>query len=405
MKKRLTNNIGMKILSVVLAVLVWLLVANSDDPVTTEKYADIPVKIINESVLTELGYAYEILEGSEVTVTVKGKASILRNLNAGDFSAVADFSKLSMVDAVPIDVTAKKYNNQLEITLGNVNTMKIKRDELTSISLPVNIVLNGEVSEGQAVGVAQGNPNLVKVTGPTSVLNTAKEVRAEVNIDGISQDITTTVKPEIFNKDGEKIKNSQIKVDTESIAVSVELWNTKMVKVKLNHVGKPASGYGLASFDYEPKAVTIAAPDDVLGSMESITLTAIDLGGMSENYDGTIEIPATDLPKNTILVGDQTDIKVKATIERIINKDISISAKKITVKGNHNGYKVSFKEGKYKINLDGAKSLADSMDEKTLAPWINIEDLYEGDHTVTLHVKEPDGIYIKSVPDIQITLK
>ena len=58
-----------------------------------------------------------------------------------DFQAVADFSKLSKVDAVPIDVTAKKYSDQLDITLGTTNTMKIKKDEVVTISVPVNITV------------------------------------------------------------------------------------------------------------------------------------------------------------------------------------------------------------------------------------------------------------------------
>lgn len=48
-------------------------------------------------------------------------------MGISDFQAIADFSKLSKVDAVPIDVTAKKYSDQLDITLGTTNTMKIKK--------------------------------------------------------------------------------------------------------------------------------------------------------------------------------------------------------------------------------------------------------------------------------------
>ena len=132
LKNLINNNIGMKVLSVFIAVLIWLLVANINDPVRTERFSDIPVTIINESALTDLGYAYEVVEGSEVSITVEGKRSILSDMSASDFQAVADFSKLSEVDAVPIDVSAKKYANQLDITLGNVNTMKIKKVNLLS---------------------------------------------------------------------------------------------------------------------------------------------------------------------------------------------------------------------------------------------------------------------------------
>ena len=106
------NNMWMKILSVVIAVLIWLFVANTNDPVVTKRFYSIPVK---------------------------GKSSIVRSMGISDFQAIADFSKLSKVDAVPIDVTAKKYSDQLDITLGTTNTMKIKKDEVVTISVPVNV--------------------------------------------------------------------------------------------------------------------------------------------------------------------------------------------------------------------------------------------------------------------------
>ena len=59
--------------SVVIAVLIWLFVANTNDPVITKRFYSIPVKITNEDALTKRGYAYEILDGEEVNITVKGK--------------------------------------------------------------------------------------------------------------------------------------------------------------------------------------------------------------------------------------------------------------------------------------------------------------------------------------------
>ena len=64
------NNMWMKILSVVIAVLIWLFVANTNDPVVTKRFYSIPVKVMNEDALTKRGYAYEILDGEEVNITV-----------------------------------------------------------------------------------------------------------------------------------------------------------------------------------------------------------------------------------------------------------------------------------------------------------------------------------------------
>ena len=45
LKNLISNNTGMKVLSVLIAVLIWILVANINDPVRTERFSGIPVRI------------------------------------------------------------------------------------------------------------------------------------------------------------------------------------------------------------------------------------------------------------------------------------------------------------------------------------------------------------------------
>ena len=53
--KRLTRNLGLKIVSFLLAVALWLLVVNIDDPVVRWTYLDVPVTIKNADIITNQG--------------------------------------------------------------------------------------------------------------------------------------------------------------------------------------------------------------------------------------------------------------------------------------------------------------------------------------------------------------
>ena len=378
------NNMWMKILSVVIAVLIWLFVANTNDPVVTKRFYSIPVKVMNEDALTKRGYAYEILDGEEVNITVKGKSSIVRSMGISDFQAIADFSKLSKVDAVPIDVTAKKYSDQLDITLGTTNTMKIKKDEVVTISVPVNVTAKGDPAEGYAVGRVTSTPNLIKVSGPENLPSSAKEIRATVSVDGISHDVTATDKPVLYDEEGKKIISNQIEFDTASIGI-----------------------YHLVSFDYEPKQITIAAPDDMLESLDSITLDSVSIEGLMEDYEKDIDLTQTVLPDNVILANDDTsDVKVKATIEKITSHKLSFTKKDINITNNTNNYKVSFdKDSDYSILVDGAASAVKNLDIKDFVPWIDINGLEPGTHEVSLHVKDVEGVTVGATTKLKITLK
>lgn len=66
MKKKLTDNLGLKIGSVLFAALLWLLVTNINNPATTRRVNNVRVTIINGEVLTSQGKIYEVLDDSDV---------------------------------------------------------------------------------------------------------------------------------------------------------------------------------------------------------------------------------------------------------------------------------------------------------------------------------------------------
>ena len=71
MLKKLTNNLGLKLLSLLAAAIIWLVVVNIDDPVSTRTYSSIPVEVINEDTITSEGKVYSVLDNSDViNVTV-----------------------------------------------------------------------------------------------------------------------------------------------------------------------------------------------------------------------------------------------------------------------------------------------------------------------------------------------
>ena len=93
MKKRLTNNWGLKLFSIIFAILLWLVVVNVDNPVKTNTFDNIPVKLQNTNLVTDEGLVYEVLDSTDtVTVSVSAPRSYLELLSKDDIVAVADFN-------------------------------------------------------------------------------------------------------------------------------------------------------------------------------------------------------------------------------------------------------------------------------------------------------------------------
>ena len=124
MKKMLTNNLGLKLLSVIGAIMLWLIVMNIDDPYTYRDFSPIQVTMLNENVVTDQGKVYKIEDGSDViSIRVWGKKSVLRELDITDFTATADMQKnIKYNDLVGIEVTCSNKNiRSADINLSREN--------------------------------------------------------------------------------------------------------------------------------------------------------------------------------------------------------------------------------------------------------------------------------------------
>ena len=74
MKRKLTRNIGLKILSLLVAYLIWLLVISIDDPIISDVIRDVPVQILNENSVTAIDRTVSVLEGDTVSIPREGAA-------------------------------------------------------------------------------------------------------------------------------------------------------------------------------------------------------------------------------------------------------------------------------------------------------------------------------------------
>ena len=93
MKKKLTKNLPLKLLSLALAVFLWAVVLNVDDPVTSVQFSNVPVEVLHPEVVTSKGKTYQIEDETDtVRVTVRAKRSVLHSMTVSDIKASADMN-------------------------------------------------------------------------------------------------------------------------------------------------------------------------------------------------------------------------------------------------------------------------------------------------------------------------
>ena len=107
MKKRLTNNLALKLAALAFAFLLWLIVVNEIDPVERRTYSNVVVTMLHDELILNKGNTYRIVNGNTATVTVTAKRSILEKISPEAIRATADIKDIQLSSFVPIEGDSK----------------------------------------------------------------------------------------------------------------------------------------------------------------------------------------------------------------------------------------------------------------------------------------------------------
>ena len=417
----LTHNFGLKLLAVVVSCGLWFVVNSITDPVEKKPFSNIPVEIINEEMVTSEGKVYEILEGTNyVNVVVTGKRSVLANIARDDLRAVADMSKLTFMNTVGIEVSSARNNSELDFKT-NIDNVKLLIENRKSIQKSILASVSGEPADGYVVDRALASPNVVRFSGPESLIMQIDHVEAVANIEGGSSDISTSVDLKIYDADGKEIKSNSIKMNISTVNVAVSILATKEVPLEFTIQGEPADGYiggrGVVSV---PETVMIAGRSSVLDGVSRISVAdpALSAEELTESTTTIVNIKKY-LPSNVQFADSSYNGNVSVTIgiEKLVTKELEIPARNFAAGNKPEGFRLTLKEledkDSYVIRISGTQAAVDVVNAEEIIGVIDMSLIwnnlglqqwaagsYQGDITFNL----PDNVTLAEAYKMTVEL-
>ena len=392
-KSKLLNNLGLKLISVALAIALWFIVINVSDYQMTVHIHDIPVEQKNGDVLESLDQVYDIVSGDTVDIIVKGPRSMVSKLKAEDFVAIADLSKMSITNTVNIDVSAKKValNDEISI-ICNDNTMQLSLEDKVEKQFQVIIDTYGTVEEGYALGDCVATPNIITVQGPESVVKKIKEIKTSASVDKENESFEIKEKVNLYDAYGEIITNDKISLSVDEVTGIINIYPTKEVSVVVETVGELADDYYLSEIIYEPQIISIAGEQDEIKKISNIKINDIDISDLTSDYETIIDMTEY-LPDGVVLAQSSKDIAITLKIEKIIEKDIKLSSSDITLKNANalNDYSVELGDD-VSIKVHAIESVVNTINAKRIKEYIDCKDLKYGTNYVKIQFEDVTGV-------------
>ena len=405
MKNRILDHFGLKVMSLVIAIVIWIIVANVDDYKTTKQISGIEIEFVNGNAITEKNKVYEVPEGTTIDIVVKGRRSVVEELTSEDFKATADLSKMSVTNAVTVEVSAISSYVARDLTISYTNNaVTIAVENKIEKQLPITVRADAEVAEGYAIRNKTATPNLITVKGAESVVNTIEEVVVDVDVTGANHNLTANAPPVFLDHNGEVIESTKFEYDVDEVAV--EILQTKKLSVRVKTAGEVKEGYAIASIDYQPTSILVVGEAEDLAKVDEVLIDDVDVTDCSKDLETSVVI-ADYLPSGIALADDIEEVMIKVMIEAVEEKTLVLEADDINVVGKEQSYQYAFtdSEGGYSIKVRGLKDNLDKLKVTNLIPSINVEGYGPGIYTFTVNLKEIKGVEVLDTLMVELEIK
>ena len=294
-KHNLFQNLALKITAFAFSAILWLIVTNINDPITTRTFTNMKVTLRNTNLITDNGDVYTILDNTDVvpTVTVRGVRSVVETLSEDDIVCYANVEDLTSLNTVEIRYYTLHSSSSIDSIRGSIDNVRLQVEKRLARTLTLETRTNGEVAQEYQIGSVTPDQNQVRVAGPESIVSRVTSAVASVEVGGASANISTYADIKLYDSEGAEVPTAGLTMNITSVKVSVSVLPVSGSLISATVSGVPADGYLLTGeITVSPESVELAGRSSVLETIRSIDIPAseLDVTDLTETLVKTINI-------------------------------------------------------------------------------------------------------------------
>jgi len=277
---RALRHVGLKVVSIGLAALLWLIVSGEQ---IVERSLRVPLEFTNLPARLEVvGDAPDIVE-----VRVRGSSGALSRISTGEVVAVMDLRTARPGQRL-FHLASRDVRVPFGIDVVQVapSSISIRFEPSVTKRVPIAPVVEGEPAPGFVVGTIAAEPSTVEVVGPAGALKVLTEAITEpVVVTGASGPITETVT--VGSPDPSiRLQSLQTTRVTVNVAAAPVRWTVSGVGVQVRNASRQVQ--------VQPQSVTVHVHGPREAQAEATEFDAsVDVSGLGP---GQYDLPVKVVP-------------------------------------------------------------------------------------------------------------
>ena len=368
------------IISLVVAIALWVYVVGEMDPQIKKTFRSVPIKYVNEQALAEKGMAVSSLGKDQMSVTLSGKRSLFTRMDSEDLSAEVDLSNAAVgTNELSVELNVP---SGLESTHQSVSKVVVKVERRISQKKQIRVSYLGNYASGEEPTTLSISPSSVTVSGAKSLVRKVSYIRATVQksrLSGKAASVTASLMP--VDSSGYEVKD--VVLSQKTVHIRTALYKTKSVKLNVS-VKDSSDDSGNRTYD-APDRVTIKGPQSKLADIDEIKSKPIDISDIHK--DTTVKIEPI-LPDGVELASDSGNLTMSVNVKNgDYSKDFVFRGSDIEVNDLGSDYDAQILTDSVKVTVAGSSKQLSAVKKGDIHLSVGAGDLGEGTHEVQIEAE------------------
>ena len=381
-----SHNLMWKILSVVIAVLMWSYIVSADSSITrTKVLSSVDVSLSGQSVLQSRLLAV-VMDEDEALASVRVKVKVPQanyaRVTADSVSVELDLSRVRQTGRQEVElVGTTAYGEVVQIT---PSTLEVDIEPMDTRVVPVNVELQNQDEDKYYYVVSQSNPSQLTISGASSVVQRIAQAQALVNVEGMTSGRNVSVKYALLDEEGNEV-TQLVSKPTSSVMVGLSIDPIARLSVDASietaTTGTLPDGYRITRVEVQPETITVAGDPSLLGELDVLTFEQVNVTGRTQSFSTVAAVNALDAMKyvSTRQVTVTVYIEEESQIARFENVNLSIS-------GLREGCAAELSDETVRVKATGAYSEMGHLAAGHLLARVDLTGLAPGEYDVPVQV-------------------
>lgn len=384
--KLFEKDVVVRVFSVLIAILIWFLVMDSDNPFE-ERTISVPLS--NNLDVLESNNLKVVNSNIPITIDVriKGRRQRISKVTPNEFKALVDLSSITDSGLQSVRIKPPQYTGNQDIIISGFSpatvTMRIER--IVGKQYPV-VVEYSNLPEGYEVVNLTVDPKTIPLEDIEGTISKVSKVGVQINLANLKSTKELVIRASVVDTEGKALRQFESKYP---VLISFDL--AKTLPVVTGTKGSPKEGYYFKEIRLSSSTTRVVGSRELLDNLSKITAEPIDISGKSETFETELKLI---LPKDSSLVKEDGAIKAEVVLDKLATRDLAIPASQITIyDSDTSGAKTySIDQNTIPITVKGKPDQLQTLRAADIRATISVKGLGAGEHTVPLVVFLPGGI-------------